>query len=73
MVDSKFSILDEVRQIETEVDFPISLSVGVGTAEDNMSDTEESARAALELALGRGGDQTVVRKHNQIDYYGGKL
>ncbi len=73
MVDSKFSILDEVRQIETEVDFPISLSVGVGTAEDNMSDTEESARAALELALGRGGDQAVVRKHNQIDYYGGKL
>lgn len=73
MIDGKFSILDEVRQIETEVDFPMSLSIGVGVAEDNMFDTEESARAALDLALGRGGDQAVVRKHHQIDYYGGKL
>ncbi len=73
MIDSKFAILDEVRQIETEADFPMSLSIGIGVGGDTLLDTEEMASAALELALGRGGDQAVVRSENQTDYYGGTL
>lgn len=73
MVENKFSILDEVRQIETEADFPMSLSIGVGVGGKNIVNTEEFASSALELALGRGGDQAVVKKLNKIDYYGGKL
>ena len=73
MIDNKFSILDEVRQIETEADFPMSLSIGVGVGGKNIVNTEEFASSALELALGRGGDQAVVKKLNKIDYYGGKL
>jgi c-di-AMP phosphodiesterase-like protein len=73
MIENKFSILDEVRQIETEADFPMSLSIGVGVGGKNIVNTEEFASAALDLALGRGGDQAVVKKLNKIDYYGGKL
>ncbi len=73
MTDSKFAILDEVRQIETEADFPMSFSIGVGVGGENLVDTEENASAALDMALGRGGDQAVVKDENQTDYYGGKL
>ncbi|MDY5423713.1 DHH family phosphoesterase [Hornefia butyriciproducens] len=73
MVDSRFAILDEIRQIETEADFPMSLSIGVGNGGETILETEEAASAALDLALGRGGDQAVVKRYNQIDYYGGKL
>jgi len=73
MVESKFSILDEVRQIESEADFPVSLSIGVGIGGKNIVETEEFASAALELALGRGGDQAVIKRLNKIEYYGGKM
>lgn len=73
MVESKFAILDEVRQIETEADFPMSLSVGIGIGGKNLVTTEEYANAALDLALGRGGDQAVIKRVSSIEYYGGKL
>lgn len=73
MVESKFAILDEIRDIETEVDFPMSLSIGVGVGGKTLINTEEYASAALDLALGRGGDQAVIRKVNKTDYYGGKM
>ncbi|WP_425755836.1 DHH family phosphoesterase [Ihubacter sp. rT4E-8] len=73
MIESKFSILDEVRQIETEADFPMSLSIGIGIGGKNLVGTEEYANAALDLALGRGGDQAVIKRVSKIEYYGGKL
>lgn len=73
MVVSKFSILDEIRAIETEVDFPMSLSIGIGVGGKTLIDTEEYATTALDLALGRGGDQAVIRHGNKTEYYGGKL
>lgn len=73
MVDSRFAILDEVRQIETEADFPMSLSIGIGIGGKNLVATEEYANAALDLALGRGGDQAVIKRVSKIEYYGGKL
>lgn len=73
MVESKFAILDEIRDIETEVDFPMSLSIGVGVGGKTLIHTEEYAEAALDLALGRGGDQAVIRRVNKTDYFGGKM
>lgn len=70
--DGKFSILDSIRSIETEADFPVSLSMGVGIGGKNLAETAEFADAALDLALGRGGDQAVVKKKSKISYYGGK-
>lgn len=73
MVAGRFDILDEVRSIETDADFPASLSIGVGVGGKNMAQTEEYADAALDLALGRGGDQAVIKRNIKIEYYGGKL
>ncbi len=73
MVENKFSILDEVRQIETEADFPMSLSIGIGIGGKNLVATEDYANAALDLALGRGGDQAVIKRVSKIEYYGGKM
>lgn len=69
----KFDILDEVRNLETGADFPASLSMGIGVGGKSMTQTEEYANAALDLALGRGGDQAVVKRNIKIEYYGGKL
>ena len=71
MVKDKFSILDKVRLYrfgETEVD--ITLSVGVGK-ESTFDLCEVSARQALDLARGRGGDQAVVKIGEKYDFFGG--
>lgn len=73
MIESKFAVLDEVREIETEADFPMSLSLGIGIGGKDLIETEQSARAALDLALGRGGDQAVIKRGNKTEYYGGKM
>ncbi|MGI6733523.1 MAG: DHH family phosphoesterase [Anaerovoracaceae bacterium] len=70
---SKFVILDEVRAVETEGDFPPSLSIGVGVGGKTLVELDEYALAALDLALGRGGDQAVVKRKSRIEYYGGRL
>lgn len=69
----KFAILDEIRDVETEADFPASLSIGIGLGGKTPAQLEEYATAALDLALGRGGDQAVVKRGSRIEYYGGKL
>ena len=56
MIRAKFGILDEVREIETEADFPMSLSIGIGVGGSNISETRNFADVALDLAMGRGGD-----------------
>ena len=64
LVVKKFSILDDVRAVETNMDFPVTLSIGIGIGGKTI--------AALNLALGRGGDQVVVRNVKNFEYYGGK-
>ena len=69
----KFDILDEVRGLPTSADSPASLSIGIGVGGRTMDITESYADGALDLALGRGGDQAVIKRINKIEYYGGKL
>ena len=73
MVADKFSILDEIRNIETEADFPVSVSIGMGVGGKTYDQLDEYAAAAMDLALGRGGDQAVIKKMNTVEYYGGRL
>lgn len=73
MIASKFDLLDEVRHIETGTDFPVSLSIGIGVGGKTPVQTEENADAALDLALGRGGDQAVLKRNSKVEYFGGKL
>lgn len=69
----EFAILEEAHSIETDADFPVSLSIGVGAGGKTIMQSDDYAAAALDLALGRGGDQAVVKKVNKVEYYGGML
>ncbi len=68
----KFTILDDVREIDVGNKIPPTLSIGVGVNGKNLSYLEEYASTALDLALGRGGDQAVVRKIDTFEFYGGR-
>ncbi len=72
LVETKFPILDDVRAIVTEADFPVTLSIGIGIGGKNLAQTDEFAGDALDLALGRGGDQAVIKRGGRIEYFGGK-
>ena len=72
MIEHRFSILDEVRDLETQTDFPVSLSIGLGINGSSLGETRNYADAAIDLALGRGGDQAVIRDGNKIRYFGGQ-
>lgn len=69
---SKFSLLDEVREINIGNEMPVTLCIGVGADAANYAQSNEWAKNAIELALGRGGDQAVVKEREKIFYYGGK-
>ena len=70
----RFPILNTMHDIETKADFPTSLSIGICTGESTLEELQDGAAAALDLALGRGGDQAVVRKKGgETEYYGGAL
>jgi len=69
---SKFDILDNIREISLGNRIPVTLSIGVGQGADTPAAASVSARAAVELALGRGGDQAVVKQGTKLYFYGGK-
>lgn len=73
LAETRFPILDEIRELETESDFPVTLSIGIGIGGKTPVETEQYAADALDIALGRGGDQAVVKNIRQIEYYGGKM
>ncbi|MGI6256948.1 MAG: DHH family phosphoesterase [Anaerovoracaceae bacterium] len=69
---SRFNILDDIREIETEADFPVTLSIGVGVGGETLDETDHYSLQALDVAKGRGGDQAVVKVKDNLSYYGGK-
>jgi len=71
-IEKKFDILDSVREISNGNKLAVTLSVGVGRGEDTPLKNFEFATSAKELALGRGGDQVVVKKGEKLSFFGGK-
>ena len=71
IVSRKFAVLDEVKKIEIENSMQPTLSMGIGDAE-TIQKSEEYAKASLDMALGRGGDQAVIRDDEGFQYFGGK-
>jgi c-di-AMP phosphodiesterase-like protein len=69
---NRFSILEEVRSVNIGNDMSVTISIGLGVNADTLIGSYEYARAAIDLALGRGGDQAVVKDRDKIAYYGGK-
>lgn len=69
---TKFALLDEVRAINVGNEIAMTLSIGLGVNADNYTEAYEAARVCIDLALGRGGDQAVVKDGEKIYYYGGR-
>ena len=69
---SKFDILEEVKTVNIGNEMAVTISIGIGLDGLTYLQNYEFARTAIDLALGRGGDQAVVKTTEQITYYGGK-
>ena len=70
--EQRFGILEEVKTVNIGNEMAITLSIGIGLNAPKMNQNYEQARIAIEMALGRGGDQAVVKDGNTISYFGGK-
>lgn len=71
MFRNRFEVLDQVRAVETENRTPVTLSIGVAPVIDTLHRAENEARQALEMALGRGGDQVAVKTKTGYEFFGG--
>ncbi len=73
LTDRKFSILEEVRSVNLgTAESVVTVSIGLGVNAPSYAVGYEYARAAIDLALGRGGDQAVIKDGDNITYFGGK-
>ena len=72
MKETRFEILDEVKTVNIGNEMAVTLSIGVGMDGLTYSQNYEFARNAIDLALGRGGDQAVVKNAETVLYFGGK-
>ncbi len=70
--ENRFSILEEVKTVNIGNEMAVTLSIGLGMNGESYSQNYEYARTAIDMALGRGGDQAVVKDGERIQYYGGK-
>ena len=70
--EDKFSILDKIKEIKTKENIQLTLSIAVSN--DGITDKEKykSAGAAMDIVLGRGGDQAVIRENEIYKFYGGR-
>ena len=72
MEEEKFSILDEIKVIKTEDKLPMTLSIAISNEGESNYEKYESAQDAMDIALGRGGDQAVIRRNGKYVFFGGK-
>lgn len=72
--ERRFDILDEIKNASTNLGIKAtaSLSIGIGLDGDSFTKNSELARAAIDLAMGRGGDQAVIKTPESISIFGGK-
>ena len=69
--DSKFEILDEIKEITLSNKIPVTLSIGIVVEEETENEKFQNALATIDIALGRGGDQAVIRKNGKYEFFGG--
>lgn len=70
--EQRFHILDEVKTVNIGNEMAVTLSIGIGLNGTTYLQNYEYSRIAIEMALGRGGDQVVIKNGNNITYFGGK-
>ena len=72
LMESRFEILEDVKTVSIGNEMSMTLSIGIGYGGLSYAQNYEFARNAIDLALGRGGDQAVVKTPQDIAYFGGK-
>lgn len=72
LMADKFSLLEDIKSVKIGNEMTVTLSIGVGTGGSDYAKNYDVARAAMDLAQGRGGDQAVLKDEDKIIYYGGK-
>lgn len=70
--EDRFALLEDVKTVNIGNEMAVTLSIGMGMNGDCYSRNYDYARTAIDMALGRGGDQAVVKDGSRIRYYGGK-
>lgn len=70
--ENRFSILEEVKTVNIGNEMAVTLSIGLGMNGENYNRNYDYARVAIDMALGRGGDQAVLKDGEKIQYFGGK-
>ncbi len=70
--ESKFNILDIIKEINVSNKIQSTLSMAVSTEGDSNYEKYQSAKNAIDIALGRGGDQVVIRKNGKYTFFGGR-
>ncbi len=70
-IDGKFRILDDIRMIKINDRLSATISIGIGRGGKTFKENEQWARQALDMALGRGGDQAAIKKADSYKFFGG--
>ncbi len=70
-IKNKFEILNQIRSINVGNTLPASVSIGIGLNGKDIQENDEFAKVAINMALGRGGDQVVIKDADQFRFYGG--
>lgn len=70
--ERKFDIMNTIREISVGEHIPMTMSMGVGIGGGSLEEAMQSAKAALDLALGRGGDQVLIKEGEKFLFYGAK-
>lgn len=72
MEEDKFDILETIKSTKAGNDMSVTLSIGIGVNGKTYRENAEFARAAIDVALGRGGSQAVIKDREEISYYGAR-
>ena len=70
--EDKFEILDEIKEIKTQDNIQLTLSVAISENEKTNSEEYKSAKAVIDIALGRGGDQAIIKQNGKYYFFGGR-
>ena len=70
--ENKFAILDEIKEIDSSSKVPSTLSIAVSCDGESNYEKYKYAKNAIDIALGRGGDQAVIRKNGKFTFFGGR-
>lgn len=71
--EDKFEILDEIKEIKTQDNIQLTLSIAISENEKTNSEEYKSAKAVIDIALGRGGDQAIIKQNGKYYFFGGRI